>query len=728
MSEDGSQQPLLSDSALTDPRSDSLGYSGFAESLAQTIHSRSPPESIVVGLYGPWGSGKSSILNFIEHYLTEIEGDPAIVRFNPWWFSGQADLIDKYFSQLGSGLGRRDDLSDIQNKLSKYTSAVSNLPFTAATGVPAGPFLKVLSAALETEAPNIEEVKESISEELKNLDYRVYIFIDDIDRLTQKEIKHMFRLINSVADFPNTTYVLAFDYDIVSDALEGERGVSDGEEYLDKIIQLPKSIPVPRENSIGDFFAARLEVTREREDPIFDIEHWQRIFGEGILPVLDTPRDAVRLSNAVDSASIAYSKNINFVDLVCIETLRLFYRDVYMLIRDNPTMFVGPQSRNRLSTYNVDYEEVFDSLEYDENIGNVKSIVAYLFPRTRQNSFSKFRIRENTDTYKRRRRICDPETIEYYLRQVVPGSELSIEEFESLLSVKSDEEYASRLVGLTEQREDHSRTKANQFLEQVNVDEVEYQDAFFHSLFIIGDDLMRADPSSSVLDRGSRWLILQLLTDILDSVPQEQKGDMLAEAISEGDSVSLPVFYLGYLLREHGIGSDDPEPLDEDQRRFSLSQIEESKNTTVSKIEELAEQDRLKNVPNLDRVLLKWDEWSEGQPAREWVSEATADNEHLFIVLNAFLSQASYSSQSESGTQVFVDPEYLSPLIDLSDLRELVNNTNKEELDEQQKEIIGIYEKGFELLDAGAATSDPTTWRTSERILSSEEQEDSDEE
>ncbi len=96
----------------------------------------------------------------------------------------------------------------------------------------------------------MEEVKRSISEDLEDLDQRIYIFIDDMDRLTQNEIKQMFRLINSVADFSNTTYVLAFDYEIVSTALEGERGVSNGEEYLDKIIQLPKTIPVPKNNSI----------------------------------------------------------------------------------------------------------------------------------------------------------------------------------------------------------------------------------------------------------------------------------------------------------------------------------------------------------------------------------------------------------------------------------------------------------------------------------------------
>jgi predicted KAP-like P-loop ATPase len=728
MSDDGSQQPLLSDSALTDPQSDNLGYSEFAESLSQAVHSRSPPESIVIGLYGPWGSGKSSILNFIEHYLIETEENPTIIRFNPWWFSGQADLIDKFFSQVGSGLSRGEDVSDIRNKLSRYTSAVSNLPFTAATGVPAGPFLKVLSTALETEVPNIEELKESISEELEELDYRIYIFIDDIDRLTQREIKQMFRLINSVADFPNTTYVLAFDYNIVSEALEGERGVSNGQEYLDKIIQLPKSIPVPREDSIGDFFAARLEVTLEREDSIFDIEHWQRIFGKGILPLLDTPRDAVRLSNAVDSASLAYSRDINFVDLVCLEALRLFCRDVYILIRDNPEKFVGPKSRNRLSTYDVDYEELFAPLESNENIENAKSIVAYLFPRTRQNSFSRFRIRENRETYRRRRRICDPETINYYLRQVVPGSELGIDEFESLLSIDNDKEYASLLVSLTEQGKDHRRTKANQFLNQVEIDEIEYQNEFFRGLFIAGDDLMQVDPSSNELDRSSKWSIEQLLVDRLDLMPQDQRGDLLAEAISEGDSVYLPVFYLGAALREHGIGGGDPEPLDEDQQRLSSSQIEELKKITISKIERAAEQNQLKNAPHLDRILVKWNDWSEDQPATEWLNKITADDDHLFAVLGAFLSRSSYSSQSESGTQLFVDLEYPGRLIDLPTLRELVNDVDTDDLEGGQKELIRIYRKGFELHDAGAATNDPTTWRTSQRILNSEEQGDSDEE
>src|SRR3972149_9365613 len=57
------------DRPVTSCKEDLLGRSGFAESLASAIKDWTGNDSLVITLYGPWGSGKSSIKNMVLEFL-----------------------------------------------------------------------------------------------------------------------------------------------------------------------------------------------------------------------------------------------------------------------------------------------------------------------------------------------------------------------------------------------------------------------------------------------------------------------------------------------------------------------------------------------------------------------------------------------------------------------------------------------------------------------------------
>ncbi|MDZ4671931.1 MAG: P-loop NTPase fold protein [Phototrophicales bacterium] len=90
---------LHADKPLTDPLHDLLNYDGFATTLAKSIETMMPPEGLVMAIYGPWGAGKTTLVEFTLHHLEKIaiENRPIIVRFNPWWFSGHENLIRVFF-------------------------------------------------------------------------------------------------------------------------------------------------------------------------------------------------------------------------------------------------------------------------------------------------------------------------------------------------------------------------------------------------------------------------------------------------------------------------------------------------------------------------------------------------------------------------------------------------------------------------------------------------------
>ena len=77
----------------------------FAQRIAETVAARRDPSSIVVAIYGTWGEGKTSILNFIECELLSQES-VVCVRFNPWRFKDETTLLLSYFGTLADALGR----------------------------------------------------------------------------------------------------------------------------------------------------------------------------------------------------------------------------------------------------------------------------------------------------------------------------------------------------------------------------------------------------------------------------------------------------------------------------------------------------------------------------------------------------------------------------------------------------------------------------------------------
>jgi len=84
----GSEQMVLADVPLKTPEQDKLGFAPFAKRVASVIKRMDVKESVVFGIYGKWGSGKTTFLNFLTHYLN-TDNSVIIVRFNPWWFSGK---------------------------------------------------------------------------------------------------------------------------------------------------------------------------------------------------------------------------------------------------------------------------------------------------------------------------------------------------------------------------------------------------------------------------------------------------------------------------------------------------------------------------------------------------------------------------------------------------------------------------------------------------------------
>jgi predicted KAP-like P-loop ATPase len=128
---ENNKHPFSADRPITLCAEDLLGRSGFAKSIAAAIRGWTGNESLVIALYGSWGSGKTSIKNMaIEALRSSEETCPLIVEFNPWQWAGQEQLADAFFQQIGFVLGK-DTSKEGKKRIAKWRAYAAYLKVLA---------------------------------------------------------------------------------------------------------------------------------------------------------------------------------------------------------------------------------------------------------------------------------------------------------------------------------------------------------------------------------------------------------------------------------------------------------------------------------------------------------------------------------------------------------------------------------------------------------------------
>jgi predicted KAP-like P-loop ATPase len=108
----------VGDNPIEQPAEDLLGRKSVAAVVADEIRTADASKGFVVSVMGPWGSGKTSLVNLVRH---ELGKEPSIhvLDFNPWMFSGTEQLVDSFFRELSAQLrlkeGRLDAIASDPN-------------------------------------------------------------------------------------------------------------------------------------------------------------------------------------------------------------------------------------------------------------------------------------------------------------------------------------------------------------------------------------------------------------------------------------------------------------------------------------------------------------------------------------------------------------------------------------------------------------------------------------
>jgi hypothetical protein len=286
------------------------------------------------------------------------------IRFNPWHFGSEDRLIRGYFSTLSSALGKKLSTKgeDIGTLLTRYGSVLS----VASVSIPgaqfnAGDAATKIGQAIST--VELDELRIRLEQRLNESGKRIVVFIDDIDRLDREEIQSIFKLVKLSANFRHIDYVLAFDDEMVAAALGEKYGSGDargGRGFLEKIIQVPLHLPPAEEVELRkmtfegiDSILATNEITLSEEQT----QLFVNLFNSGFMSRLTTPRQALLYINALTFAIPILKGEVNVVDQMLIEGVRIFYPKLYIVIRNNPDYFLHGAGHGGVRSYNEQIEK-----------------------------------------------------------------------------------------------------------------------------------------------------------------------------------------------------------------------------------------------------------------------------------------------------------------------------------------------------------------------------------
>jgi predicted KAP-like P-loop ATPase len=102
------QQNAWHDDPVRSVEQDTLGTSHVAESAARLIaETHSWDSSLVFALTGPWGSGKTSLIEMTCQLLEKEPQAWSIARFTPWATSDSSSLMAEFYAALATALPNR---------------------------------------------------------------------------------------------------------------------------------------------------------------------------------------------------------------------------------------------------------------------------------------------------------------------------------------------------------------------------------------------------------------------------------------------------------------------------------------------------------------------------------------------------------------------------------------------------------------------------------------------
>lgn len=674
------QADIHSDTPISSPADDAFGFSGFAKNLARAIRRTPSPSGLVLAINGPWGAGKSSLLNLITHDLKNVyESEcPTIIEFNPWWFNGRDQLASQLLSQLSTRIrNEAPSLLKIGELMAEYSGALSKA-VALYTGVPwvdkpVGLALKLL----KRKPREVPQLKSKIAELLRGTNHRILFIIDDLDRLTPDEIRELFKVIKALADFPNVIYLLSFDRKVVVDALSKSLGV-DGGAYLEKIVQATFSLPAVGKPQLQKKLFSELDALLSALPMAnFDSTYWGNVYFSGLSSFIAKPRDIVRVMNTLTATYPAVAGEVNPVDFIALEFLRIFQPKAYEVVRDNRDMFTGLLSEIAYQRNDTkDFHEAWLG-EIEEKVRPaIRSLMIRLFPKVEAAIGNMNYGGEARQVWRKELRVCSPGLFDLFFGFSVPDGYLSRAELSRLLDLTADlPVFVASLKSATNTTLPDGHSKARDIVDGLtNLQDGAITDVIaarlLRALFAMDQDLLTpADERGGMTSLPNSWRISFLIDHLLEIVPTAKRVDLLVKCIEGSKAYST----MASVVFRLGAANEDPKRHRPWMDGIDQAAVDVLKAAVLVEMEKVVPQDLL-GAADMPNILNVWATLGSPDTVKEKLTVLLDDDGQVIQILERFLTVGSSYTYGDqvSRTTYLLDPRWLERFFELKNLEDRV--------------------------------------------------------
>lgn len=678
------------DQPITSHKEDILNRHLFSQSLGKAILSYKDKNSVVIGLFGAWGSGKTSIVNMSLEYVDNVSNNlpaterPVVLRFNPWNFSDQNQLISQFFKQLSSILKHRDLGKEVENigkqieNYAEFFEPLALIPVFGITTAVVGKVIGRVGARLgqwgKNQQSDLNVAKEKLNTQVEKLSRKIIIVIDDIDRLNTIEIRQVFQLVKSLCDFPNTIYLLPFDKQVVIKAL-AEVQANSGNEYLEKVVQIPFEIPVIQRHSLEKLLFSQLDLLiKDLPEEKWDQTYWGNIYHSGLNYFFETIRDVNRYINSLRFSFGMIKEEVNPIDFLAITGIQVFLPEIYYGIRDNKDLFAGAsgsetQAQKEQSKKRCD-EIIERAGEFPKE--RLLNFLKRLFPPV-ESIYGNIGYGEGSlDNWRIRCRVCSPDKFDIYFQLALPEGEIGQKEIETLLSLTNNlEAFRSALLKLNEdgraikfleRLEDYTET----YIAKENIQNV------ISALMDIGDLFPDTDTGFFGFDTPMRVLrIFYQLGNRFDT--QSERFEIFKQSMEQATQSLYPIVNeVSIQDQKHNKNKAKKEQDLNEKLTINEEQLKELKLIACGKIETWAKDGRLRKHNRLAYILFCWKNWNDKDDYKTFVDNLIKDDEGLLVFVVSFLSKSFSYGMSDYVGRInwrmdlkwmgqFVDPKTIEP-------------------------------------------------------------------